>query len=434
MKKKLLPFLVFMLPLVLLSSIFDMQNIGNPSIHNVLSRAQRMHEQVYSFFYEDNWLPSNRLIPFYRNNNCAVVDSIRMDIYNEESDEWLLGSMMYYFEYNDVGRILSNTMYVSYMDMMLPMWKQVCTYDSQNRITHTYIYSGAMTKDDTWTPENRMHFIYGPGTTFEVYSWENFEQYDKTINYYHSTFTYDNQGRIIQELGYESPDSTNWVLSNRDHYEYHPQDTTTGESFIEHTSNSFGTMMLYEGYDFPGLITSVLREDWDEEWMLSDRTTMEYDNQLRRTSSLEEYYQGTWVPDYKYLYTYNDAGQMDYSIGQTYSFDHFVNEERIDYSWEDYNTANADLTVPAAMLKVNAFPSPFTKTLTICTQSEVKAPVWLNIYNLRGQKVYSTSAPSGQNMVWDGKLHNGKEASSGIYFIRVMQGTESSSIKVIKQK
>ncbi len=53
---------------------------------------------------------------------------------------------------------------------------------------------------------------------FRSYSWEELDDYIRSSMYYHSTFQFDAQGRIIQELSYESPDSTSWDQDSKDTY------------------------------------------------------------------------------------------------------------------------------------------------------------------------------------------------------------------------
>jgi hypothetical protein len=187
-----------------------------------------------------------------------------------------------------------------------------------------------------------MHIIHGNGTAFEVYSWEELEDDVRSSMYYHSTFQFDAQGRIIEELSYESPDSTSWVQDSKGTFVYHPQDTSTGESFIEYASAGLPMMLANDGFDFPGLITLNENFEWDgSAWVPDYRTTGEYNDQLKLSSRHGQYYEsGTWMEDFLSTYFYDANGNSDYTIGQYYNGSSWQDEERIDYTWENYSAAN----------------------------------------------------------------------------------------------
>ena len=356
MKKSIVPMMVLLLPVILLGSVFDTNHQYSFDVSMAFGRAYRMLEQVTSTKESDQWLPVTRVVPFYRNNESAVIDSFYMDMYDSDSEEWMPGVMKSYFVYNAAGRIVSNTIYMNMMNMLIPMAKVESFYDNQNRIIKNYVYGGDMVNLGNWVIQNRMHIIYGSGTTFEVYSWEELEENLRTAMYFHSTFQYDSHGRIIEELSYESPDSTSWVQDSKDTYVYHPQDTSSGESFIEYVSAGLSMMLANDGFDFPGLITLNEYFDWDgSAWIPSDRALMEYNAQLKIVTQQEQYYMNeTWTPDYLTTYTYDANGNTVFTIGQSYSGSEWMDEERVDYTWENYSAANHDGVVPALNLQVNA--------------------------------------------------------------------------------
>jgi len=436
MKKSIVPMMVLLLPVILLSSVFDTHHNNGFDVSMAFGRAYRMLEQVTSTKESDQWLPVTRVVPFYRNNESAVIDSFYMDMYDSDSEEWMPGVMKSYFVYNAAGRIVSNTIYMNMMNMLIPMAKVESFYDNQNRIIKNYVYGGDMVNLGNWVIQNRMHIIYGSGTTFEVYSWEELEENLRTAMYFHSTFQYDSHGRIIEELSYESPDSTSWVQDSKDTYVYHPQDTSSGESFIEYVSAGLSMMLANDGFDFPGLITLNEYFDWDgSAWIPSDRALMEYNAQLKIVTQQEQYYMNeTWTPDYLTTYTYDANGNTVFTIGQSYSGSEWMDEERVDYTWENYSAANHDGVVPALNLQVNAYPSPFKSEITIALRSESKAPVRVSIHNLRGQNVRSFVTDGSHSITWDGKYSDGSSAPAGIYFIRAQQDGNNAVRKVMRVK
>jgi flagellar hook assembly protein FlgD len=77
------------------------------------------------------------------------------------------------------------------------------------------------------------------------------------------------------------------------------------------------------------------------------------------------------------------------------------------------------------------FPNPFNPVTTIRYALPVAAPVNLQIYNVRGQKVRTLAQDMFQNpgyhtVLWDGRDQFGTRVASGLYFY-VLQVSEPSS-------
>lgn len=434
MRKSILPMMLFLLPIILMGSVFDVNHNLAFDANMAFNRAWRLQEQVSSFKESGAWVPSTRTVPYYNSNNAARMDSLYVDYWDPDMGQWISGGMKAYFSYNAAGRVTSTTTYLDYFGMLIPMMKQTSSYDAQNRITHMYMYGGDFENIGNWIPQSRFHVIYGAGTTFEIYTWEEYEEDPRIVDYSRSTFTYDTHGRISEELGYAAPDSTNWALQDQTQYQYHPQDTSTGADFIEFMSIGLSQILINEGFEFPGHVTMENSLYWDgSAWVPDSRTSSEYDTQLKLVNRLEEYYSNSmWEPDSKMLYYYEVNGQPDYTVTQYYNGLEFEDDERTDYTWEDYTSATDDHITPMAELKIRAYPSPFTEELTIQTRSASKAPLKISIHNLRGQTVQSFSATEGQDIRWDGNFADGRKAPAGIYFIRAQQNGSTATTKTMR--
>ncbi|UCG62008.1 MAG: T9SS type A sorting domain-containing protein [Candidatus Zixiibacteriota bacterium] len=72
-------------------------------------------------------------------------------------------------------------------------------------------------------------------------------------------------------------------------------------------------------------------------------------------------------------------------------------------------------------------PNPFNSSTLISYNLPQAAKVTLEIYNVIGERVISlvtAHQPAGTySIAWDGRLHNGKSAASGIYFYRLQAGS-----------
>ena len=88
---------------------------------------------------------------------------------------------------------------------------------------------------------------------------------------------------------------------------------------------------------------------------------------------------------------------------------------------------------------VSNFPNPFNPTTTIRFSLPDNAQVSLEIFNVLGEKVRTlihgqTYEPGYYNVVWDGKDNNGRTASSGIYFYRIVAGQNVKTVKMLLMK
>jgi flagellar hook assembly protein FlgD len=63
---------------------------------------------------------------------------------------------------------------------------------------------------------------------------------------------------------------------------------------------------------------------------------------------------------------------------------------------------------------------------------DAKTPVELSIYNLKGQKVYSSMLGSGKSkdLLWNGCDQSSKACPNGIYFVKAASGQRSISRKL----
>ena len=91
------------------------------------------------------------------------------------------------------------------------------------------------------------------------------------------------------------------------------------------------------------------------------------------------------------------------------------------------------MTVKTCHLAQN-YPNPFNPETNIPYVVGEKGHVQIHIYNLMGQKVASlvdaTLIPGEYSVVWNGKNMNGKEATSGIYFVKMVSGSFTQVKKI----
>jgi len=91
-------------------------------------------------------------------------------------------------------------------------------------------------------------------------------------------------------------------------------------------------------------------------------------------------------------------------------------------------SANSSSKTINAGLNIHVFPNPSANQFTLTVQSGSNEKVEIIAADVYGKKVYQASG-SGNS-----KYSFGKEFISGIYFVRVMQGKDIKTLKLVKGK
>lgn len=119
-------------------------------------------------------------------------------------------------------------------------------------------------------------------------------------------------------------------------------------------------------------------------------------------------------------------------------------EKKHSDNWDKYSRlllqSNADtspLIAPMPLIQSN-YPNPFNPSTTITFSIPEAGRVRVSVYNLKGQKVkdlINTDMLRGNHkLVRDGKDANNRNASSGIYFLRLESGGKTSIRKAMLMK
>jgi flagellar hook assembly protein FlgD len=56
----------------------------------------------------------------------------------------------------------------------------------------------------------------------------------------------------------------------------------------------------------------------------------------------------------------------------------------------------------------------------------------ISLFNIKGQKVKSWTLSNAKEIIWNGKDESGKTMSDGMYLIKVNNGKETQTNKVLK--
>ena len=98
--------------------------------------------------------------------------------------------------------------------------------------------------------------------------------------------------------------------------------------------------------------------------------------------------------------------------------------------------ANEDEVIPVTATELLAnYPNPFNPETTVSYSLKDAAPVRIEIFNAKGQRVRvlvsETQASGWYKLVWNGKDDNGRAVSSGVYLCRMQAGDYRGSRKMI---
>jgi hypothetical protein len=95
--------------------------------------------------------------------------------------------------------------------------------------------------------------------------------------------------------------------------------------------------------------------------------------------------------------------------------------------------------VPAAGLKVDAFPNPFNPAMTIRIQHATRGTLDVAVYDVQGRRVKQVVSDESRaagtvELHWDGTNDRGQRISSGVYFLRVQSGRDVVTRKLVQIK
>jgi len=104
-----------------------------------------------------------------------------------------------------------------------------------------------------------------------------------------------------------------------------------------------------------------------------------------------------------------------------------------------YNAAmpTDDETVPLVPGTLSVYPNPFSGSCGFSYKGSSREPVKLEIFNLRGQRVFvadQLSATQINQLIWNGQNENKQPCGSGIYLYRLSGTNTRLSGKLLKLK
>lgn len=429
MKKALLIFVIFLLPLLAFAGNTGfLAKLSKNSLQTAQNRSYRLSEAVHYDFEADQWLQDEKEVYYYNSNNSTQIDSILYLSYDNEERNWT-PYMVKHVQYNPAGYILSTVTYYMFGEMQIQFQRTLSEYDNQNRLLHNHMFMSSLWSREE-TPVLRYHFHYSGNALTSLHMFANWEE----TEYMHSTFTVDGAGRVIEELSLTSPDSTQWTTDTKFVTTYHPSDTTTGSSIIEWVARNLPAQDFNNDAGPFGMFAQTLDYDWNGTgWDPYERETYTWNNNLL-VNMQADLFEADWTPYEKEMFLYDNNGNRIEMQTQDYLGGDWLNNEKTTYNWQSV-TSNDDVHSPAiGNISLVAYPQPFASSVNINVISDKAGEVKLSIHNLKGQLITSFTGLPGSTLKWNGSDANGRPCANGIYFLRAEQGNSQAIQRIIKLK
>ncbi len=429
--KKLTFLLLFFCPLLILAnnSFFELHQSTFGQLFQMQNdRAYRINEHVLQSWSYVNlvWENSQKNVYYYDPDNRVDPDSILFYIWNSGTSSYQpMGKYILTFEPNhDLVTHLA-LLYGQGQDAFV-MQEITFSYNAQGYLTHYQIFMSD--NNGVFGPFARMEIQYVSSSNYQVWEWEA-QNDDAVQQWSHRTFLWDPQGRITQETSQYSLDSLNWVNEEQVTHTYHPNDTTTGNSFVYNLAHQLPYSMI-TGMDGPtfGMQTEALTQRWTSQWVNKQKQNWTYtDNHLTNETDLK-WQGGNWVNEEKYDYTYDSNFNVTELIKCIWDNPSWINDQRNTFNWESV-VENSDNIVVPKLFNLSTYPNPFSNNLSLRIDSKSTSPVKISLYNLKGELLSTTIGKSNADL----NLNN-SALSSGIYFLKATQGNISITKKVLKIK
>jgi len=427
MKRFYLLFMFIVLPLFLL---------GNTSIHSFLkqldfvnhqlgnTRGWRMTEMISQNYSNNTWEDNQKEVYYYNAIHPTAIDSIWIYEYDSETNDYIHNETTY-MTYDSTHEYVVEAMTVYAVgEMSIPVMRVTGTYDDNNRLVYMGMYS---VNPITFELINvvRQYIHYGENNTFSVYNWDATDDVPEYSKY---NFTYDANGRILEQLTVQSPDSTSWVNHSKTSYTYHPNDTTTGASFIVSVAHSF---LSQHEPDF-GMVTEEYGYEWvNEAWENDYKTTSTYNEQNKLAERQWMFWNNAeWNNSEKQVSTYDTNGNLYQALSQQTDWNGgWQNNELDTYTWEQVTSSDDPVSPIVNQITLAAYPNPFNRQIELAVNSRSTQQIALSIYNVRGQLVHHTTVSANTRLQWDDN-----NVGSGIYFVKAQQGNSTQVTKILKLK
>lgn len=436
MKRITFGLFLMLVPIILMSTInnfatFD-KAIHFNNFRNILMRTWRLNEVIEEEYDNNAWVFDSKRVYVYNPVFTTRVDTLKMYDYESSISDWVLVTKIAY-TYDTTGQYVTEMMYLFYfMGTEIPFFRASAQYTPQNRLEMWTVEAYDMGTSQ-WSLYMWLKMFYNTNSLNAMWNYQPADDPDPQ-SWKKTTFTNDGAGRPIITVTQTSTDSVTWANTDRTEYNYHDNDTSTGDDFIAVLSLS---ILAFDYFDIGYSDINIMFEEitdmyYDMGWENEHREVYTYDTQNKLIELLERNWDNGWVDDKQSLFEYDTNGNLTVSTQYTWVARTWMQDTRLGYTF-GLDTANDDNVAPIVNnLNLTTSPNPFYDDVSIRISSKITQPVKYSIYNTKGQLIRTFRAFSNTKTNWDGKDSNNQSVSNGIYFIKADVNGKSNTIKVLK--
>lgn len=430
--------ILILLPVLLAGTIFRSPLSQKVTPFNGIKhtdRTWRLNEVMDEQHDGMNWNEGGTTFYIYSQEHPTRLDTLKYCYWNPDTQVWEPALIRNITWDNTNEYVTQMNQFLVFMGIEIPFMRGSYSYDNQNRLT-SFVYEYYDGEQEVWMTGFRFLLVYNTNTDYTVYQYE--APGEEPEMWRRQNFVWDAQGRIIQEMGYTSPDSLNWGLSSNAYYTYHPHDTTTGDIFVSNVAHYVPLQDIYDNtnaVDFFGMVSEEIYEWWNGVGWEQERTLYTYNDDDILTLKLEQYsLSENWVNSYRTEYTYDTNNNLYQKTEMYWQDPNWMPENRLTCSWGQVNAADDNTVPPLAGLAVQTSPNPFGSEVRITVRDKFTQPANLSVYNTRGQLVRKLDTTTNTTITWDGKDDKNRAVSDGIYFIRATVNGRTGTIRTLKLK
>ena len=357
-------------------------------------------------------------------------------IRNQQQDNGWLKYMEYTYEWNDIGNLTSETIFMQ--DTTLNEWIGISwqTFVLDNNGNETEKQHHAWERETgKWQPNYKClttfneegtksedHSFFGIQNQWHQYQNNKYEyKYDKKGNItqmhqfeinpgdiasymdakYWYEYKYDEQGNLTLSVLYQRLDEYQWMPKYRYEYEYDSKGNQTLEIFYWGDTEYVDWKEHYKyghSYNEDGKLASMFYYSWDAN-----------ERDWRRHYNYQYYYDSDGNPDYIDLYIGDDNDWVLNEIGH--------------YYYSDQQRTETNIT-PVDDFSFSIYPNPATDFMTILGSESSN----MIIVDLQGRLVYSKKNISNQEIIQTASWQ------AGAYFVSLQRdGNRTITRKVLKK-
>lgn len=397
------------------------------------NRSWRLAEQLTQNYTSGSWELNKLAQNHFNELYPALVDSTVFNYYDAVMG-WVPGNTDCYTYQPGSDYITEILTKLNFMGESIPFIRSIYSYNTENHLTDAAVQVLGLERE--WIDVKRIHIQYNNGYLERICGWEEGSE-GSPPTFTKSEFEFDSVGRISLQAEYVSGDSTNWSPSYQTFFSYHANDTTNGISLVDLISCKFPQFFYYDKPMETGMISEQIRMIWMYQYWQNDcRDAYSYDNANRLIGHLNCGYfmTGDWVNNTSDTYSYDANGNPETELQQTWdeALSEWLNSKSITSIWE-LITASDDPVIPASGgLSLSVYPNPFKSDATITVKSKSGLPLRLELFNSKGQKVHEEVASGNQTVALNSNAFCSRMQTSGVYFLKLSQGNNMVTSKIIR--